>query len=131
MSYNTDRRKPLVGRAREDFLVAHDYICHWCSEPIVPGLHQWDDDHLVPKELMPPGSDWNALSNRAPIHRDPCHKEKTAGDVKAIRKSNRIRRRHGPKEGRKKPAKPIPSRPFSKGHRPLRSANNLRRKSRG
>lgn len=126
MTYNTDRRKPLKGRAREDFLVAHSYICHWCKEPIIPWLHQWDDDHVIPKELQPPGSDWDALSNRAPIHRDPCHKEKTADDIAAIRKSDRIRKRHGPKEGRKKPARPLKSRGFSKGHRPLRSRNSFK-----
>lgn len=118
MSYNTDRRKPLSKKARAGFLAAHDYTCHWCKGLIT--TDEWDDDHLVPKELLPPGSDWNDLANRAPIHRDPCHKAKTKRDVAAIAKSNRIRRANGPPDLRKKKA-PIRARPFQKGRRPMPS----------
>lgn len=109
MTYNTDRRRPLTKKQRPVFLAEHDCRCYWCHEPIVDD--EWDDEHIVAKELMPPGSDWNAMSNRAPIHRRPCHKVKTAADIKAIAKSNRIRRANGPIEQRKK-KQPIRTRGF-------------------
>lgn len=125
MSYNTDRRKPLTKKQRPAFLEEHKHLCYWCGQPITND--KWDDEHIIAKELMPPGSDWNAPHNRAPIHRDPCHKQKTAKDIKAIAKSNRIRKKHGldpitrkprPKmKGRgfaKGPKQTIPSRPFQK-----------------
>lgn len=123
MTYNTDRRKPLKDRAA--FLQAHDCTCYWCGGRITSD--DWDDEHMIAKELMPPGSDWNSMDNRAPIHRKPCHVEKTAIDRKAIAKSNRLRKKHGldpitrkprPKmKGRgfaKGPKQTIPSRPFPK-----------------
>lgn len=124
MSYNTDRRKPLRKEQRQAFLESHGSICYYCHKPILPG-QAWHDEHIIAKELMAPGSDWNDMSNRAPIHADPCHKEKTAHDIKLIAKSNRIRRAHGPKEGRKKKT-PIRSRGFAKGHRPLKSRNTFK-----
>ena len=102
MTYNTDRRKPL--RDREAFLDAHGRICYFCGLPITDD--DWDDEHRIAKELMAPGSDWNAMSNRAPIHRNPCHKTKTAQDRRLIAKSNRLRRKFGldpPSTRRKKP----------------------------
>jgi 5-methylcytosine-specific restriction enzyme A len=107
VTYNTDRRKPLTKKQRAQFLLDHDSTCYWCHQPIIND--DWDDEHIIAKELMPPGSDWNWMSNRAPIHRRPCHKEKTAQDIKAIAKSNRIRKKHGidPITRKHKP-KPIP-----------------------
>jgi hypothetical protein len=118
VTYNTDRRKPLTKKQRPVFLAEHNHLCYWCGEPIVND--EWDDEHILAKELMPPGSDWNSPHNRAPIHRKPCHKEKTAKDIKLIAKSNRIRRANGPEELRRKTRHPIkgrkeiPSRPFPK-----------------
>ena len=131
MSYNTDRRKPLVGRAQEDFLVAHDRHLPLVQRADCSGLHQWDDDHLVPKELMPPGSDWNALSNRAPSTGTRATRRRRQAMLKQPKEQPYQAAPRAEGKGVKKPAKPIPSRPFSKGHRPPRSANNLRRKSRG
>lgn len=113
MSYNTDRRRPLTKKQRPIFLAAHHGLCHWCGKPILDD--RWDDDHLVPKELMPPGSNWNDLSNRAPIHRDHCHKAKTARDIKAIRKSDRIRRGHGLDPDERQPRPKMRGRTFPKG----------------
>lgn len=121
MSYNTDRRKPLTKKQRAQFLLDHSSTCYWCRQPIVNDA--FDDEHIIAKELMPSGSDWNAMSNRAPIHRDPCHKEKTAQDKKLIAKSNRIRKKISKLDPitRKHKPKPIPqpknfkwpSRPFN------------------
>lgn len=126
MTYNTDRRKPLRGRRhRADFLAASGGLCWWCGQPITGD--DWHDEHKIAKELMPPGSDWNAMSNRGPIHRDPCHIAKTALDRKAISKSNRIRRSNGPVADRRKtphpirtrkttwPSRKMQSKPFPKG----------------
>lgn len=118
MSYNTDRRKPLTKKQRPAFLEAHYFTCYYCGGYILDD--EFDDEHVIAKELLPPGSDWNDLSNRRPIHRRPCHKLKTAADIKAIAKSNRIRRENGPVETRKKRVKirtrksNWPKRPFPK-----------------
>lgn len=124
MTYNTDRRRPLTKKQRPAFLEAHGHRCYWCHEPITDDA--WDDEHIIAKELMPPGSDWNAMSNRAPIHRRPCHKIKTTADIKAISKSNRIRKKRGIDPDHRKPRpkmrgrafaggkQKIPSRPFPK-----------------
>ena len=87
MTYNTARRKPLRGPARQAFLNAHGRICYWCGEPIVN--EEFDDEHVLARELG--GSD--DMANRKPIHRRPCHKEKTAEDRRLIAKGNRIRRK--------------------------------------
>lgn len=113
MTYNTDRRRPLTKKQRPVFLAAHNFTCYFCREPIIDD--EWDDEHILAKELMPPGSDWNAPENRAPIHRRPCHKIKTARDIAAIAKSNRIRKKHGLDPITKKPRPKMRSRGFAKG----------------
>lgn len=128
MTYNTDPRKPLRGKARQAFLIAHGSICYWCEEPITDD--QWDDEHVIARELIAPGAGADAMSNRLPIHRGACHKAKTARDRKDIAKSNRIRQKHGldPRRRRqRKPivsrkdwpaeSRPIPTRPFPKRER--------------
>lgn len=117
MTYNTDKRKALTPKQRAEFLLSHDCKCYWCGEPIIGD--EWDDEHVIAKELMAPGSDWNALSNRRPIHRRPCHKEKTAMDRKAIAKSNRIRRKHGLDPDNRKPRPKMQGRGFPKQSRPI------------
>ena len=109
MTYNTAPRKPLRGKQRAAFLEAHGRICHFCGEPIVD--EEWDDEHIIARELG--GSD--APENRAPIHRHPCHRKKTAQDRKLIAKSNRIRRRHGLDPDKRKPRPKLKSRGFWKG----------------
>lgn len=114
MTYNTDRRRPLRGRKqRAAFLEAHYFICYFCGRYILDD--QWDDEHLEPKELMPPGSDWNAWTNRRPIHRRPCHVTKTARDRRRIAASNKVQKNVGRRaldvaRPEKKPGK-IPQRP--------------------
>lgn len=103
MTYNTARRKPLSKKQRPIFLASHGGICWWCRQPI--NTDEWDDEHKIARELLP-GAEADDMSNRAPIHRNPCHKQKTALDRKLIAKSNRIRRAQGPIELRRK-TKPI------------------------
>lgn len=124
MTYNTDRRKPLRNKARAAFLLAHNSICYWCKKPITDD--QWDDEHIIPRELMAPGSGADDMSNRAPIHRTPCHKEKSRIDIKAIKKSNRVRKKISKLDPvTRKPRKPIKSRGFTGGHRKLQSRNTF------
>lgn len=104
MTYNTARRKPLRGAARQAFLEAHDCRCCWCGDKILPG-QEWDDEHELARELG--GSD--DMSNRRPIHRDPCHKAKTAMDRKLIAKGNRVRKKiSGLDPITRRPPRPIP-----------------------
>lgn len=120
MTYNTDRRRPLTKKQRPAFLVANGSRCHYCGEPITDDA--WDDDHVIPKELLPAGSDWNGLWNRRPIHRRPCHVLKTKADRRMIAKSNHVRRHHGVTEDTRK-HKPVKmrSRPFPKIKRSIPS----------
>lgn len=118
MTYNTDARRSMTKPQRAAFLQAHDCTCYWCRLPIADDA--WDVEHLIAKELMPPGSDWDAPENKAPIHRIGCHKAKTARDRRLIAKSNRIRRNFGPVEQRRQPRKRIVTRSFQKGQsRPI------------
>lgn len=110
MTYNTTRRKPLRGKAREAFLDAHGRRCYYCGEPILAG-QKWHDEHLLARELG--GSD--EMSNRRPIHAAPCHKAKTAADRKLIAKSNHVRRFHGVDPDNRKPKPKMKSRGLPKG----------------
>lgn len=113
MTYNTARRKPLSKKQRPLFLAAHGGICYYCGEPILDD--KWDDEHVLARELG--GSD--DMDNRRPIHRRPCHVTKSAADRKLIAHGNRLIRKHGPKQDRRKPKNPIRSRGFDKAHRPM------------
>lgn len=59
--------------------------CHLCGEKIRVG-DAWDLEHVVPWSLTRDDSD----DNVKPAHKS-CHKEKTADDVAAIRKADRVR----------------------------------------
>lgn len=114
MTYNTERRKPLTKAQRPVFLARNGGICVYCGRPILEG-QKWQDCHLIARELG--GSDdWE---NRWPGH-VVCHKIDTRKVAGLIGKSNRIRRRNGPPELRRKtktiPARkdPWPSRPFQR-----------------
>ncbi len=118
MSYNTDPRKPLTKKRRAQFLIDHLHTCYWCDGIITDD--KWDVEHKTAREMLPPGAGADDPANLAPIHRDPCHREKTAMDRRLIAKSNRIRRENGPPELRRK-TKPIQSRGFGEQSRPVPS----------
>ena len=101
MSYAAKR--PSISKAkRARIFLAHEGVC-WLCKYKIGADESYDIDHQVSRELG--GSDDD--DNLAPAHKD-CHREKSKSDVKAIAKSNRIRRANGPVELRKK-RKAIPS----------------------
>lgn len=124
MTYNKTRRRHFSPKQRVAFLAKHDSICYWCGGRIEHD-QPWEIEHRIARELLPDATA-DDDENLAPIHALPklCHKVKTGLDRKAIAKSNRIIRRNGPKENRRK-TKPIPqpknfkwaSRPFPKKER--------------
>lgn len=117
MSY-APKRPSISKDKRARIFLAHDGVCWLCKIKIGPD-EPWDCDHQISRELG--GSDED--DNLAPAHKD-CHRTKTKADVKAIAKSNRIRRNLDP-ETRKRTKHPIPkqkdhkwaSRPFPKQSR--------------
>lgn len=60
--------------------------CPECHEPVLPGQRiEWDHRHCV--ALDGP----HEYQNLRPVHYDPCHKKKTARDIKALAKTKRLR----------------------------------------
>lgn len=127
MTYNTDRRPSFSKKKRAAFLIEHGRRCYFCGCLILDDA--WDIEHLIARELLPPGGDADAPENLRPIHRHPCHNLKSKADKALIAKSNRIRRENGPAEQRKK-KRPIPGRPFRQGHQSIPSRPFPTRKDR-
>lgn len=100
MSYAT-KRKSISKAKRAKIFLNHGGICWLCKLKIAAD-EPYDIDHQVSRELG--GSDED--DNLAPAHKD-CHRTKTKADVKAIAKSNRIRRALNP-ETRRVSKRPIP-----------------------
>lgn len=117
LTYNSTPRRRFTPAQRAAFLILHGSQCYWCGEPIL--ADEFDIEHVIARELLP-GKDADADDNLKPIHRRPCHPEKTAMDRKLIAKSNRIQRqanpetrrqtRHPIRSNRKLPSRPFPSR---------------------
>lgn len=118
MTYNPTPRRRFTADQRRTFLLLHNCTCYWCLEPIL--ADEFDIEHVIARELMP-GKDADADDNLKPIHKRPCHVEKTANDRKLIAKSNRIRRNADPETRRttrhpiRNSGRPIQSRPFPRG----------------
>lgn len=106
MAY-ADKRPSISKAKRARIFLAHEGIC-WLCKIKIGANNPYDIDHQVSRELG--GSDDD--NNLAPAHKD-CHKAKTKDDVKAIAKSNRIRRQLDP-ETRRKTRNPIPHNPSRK-----------------
>ncbi len=107
MSYASKRPK-VSKRDRAVIFERDGGRCYICGERITG---PWEADHELARELG--GSD--EIANIRPAH-VACHKLKSKSDVKLIAKSNRIRRKHGPLEQRKR-KKPIQQRGFQAGVR--------------
>jgi 5-methylcytosine-specific restriction endonuclease McrA len=96
MTYNAARRKPLTKAQRPVFLARNGCVCIYCKQPITEG-QKWQDCHIIARELG--GSDdWD---NRGPGHVN-CHKEDTRQVAALVAHSNRLIRKNGPIEGRRK-----------------------------
>lgn len=83
----TRRRHTKKDRAR--IFEANDGRCYLCGGKIDGVRERWDIEHVVPWELTRDDSD----ENLRPAHVS-CHKVKTADDIRAIRKSDRVKAKH-------------------------------------
>lgn len=75
-------------RERVRLFELHRGACHLCDQKIQVG-ETWELEHIVPWEFTRDDSD----DNVKPAH-VKCHKVKTASDVAAIRKADRIHAKH-------------------------------------
>jgi len=78
-------RKHFSRTERVRIFDLHKGACHICGHKIQVG-EAWDMEHVIAWELTRDDSD----DNVRPAHKS-CHKIKTADDVKAIRKADRVR----------------------------------------
>lgn len=111
-------RKSFSRTERVRLFDLHGGKCHLCGEKIKVG-DAWDLEHLVPWELTRDDSD----DNVKPAHKS-CHKEKTADDVAAIRKADRIRAKHIGAWPKSKST--IQSRGFPRSREPLNARDSQR-----
>jgi len=81
-------RKNFSRKERVRLFGLHGEKCHICSQKIQVG-EAWELEHIVPWELTRDDSDENVK----PAH-FKCHKVKTADDVAAIRKADRVKAKH-------------------------------------
>lgn len=82
------KRKSFSRKERVRLFEHYKGECYLCSGKIQVG-EAWDIEHIVPWELTRDDSDDNLrLAHVA------CHKVKTADDVRAIRKADRIKAKH-------------------------------------
>ena len=81
-------RKSLNTKERTRLFSLYGGICHICEGKITVG-DKWEVEHIIPWEISRDDSD----ENRKPAH-VKCHRVKTDGDIKTIRKVQRIERKH-------------------------------------
>lgn len=100
LEFNRKTRATIIARACSR--------CEKCSAVLKVG--EGEVDHILPCEL---GGEPTVANGRLLCR--VCHKEKTAGDVRRIRESDRERDRH---TGAIRPAGKIQSAPFPKTDKP-------------
>lgn len=99
----TALRRARSRAERQRILLAHGHKCGWCGCRIDPS-DAWDLDHIIPLEISGDDSD----RNLQPIHRFPCHREKTSRDRRDIAKCQRVAKKHSEPLGQKKTRSPLP-----------------------
>ena len=102
-------RKHFSQRERVRLFTLHGGKCHLCDMPIKVG-EVWELEHIVPWALTRDDSDDNVKP--AHVH---CHKEKTAENVRDIRKMDRVFAKHIGAWPKPRGNSRIPSRPFTRG----------------
>lgn len=85
-----DTKVPPHVRAR--VFLAHDATCHLSKRKIRAG-EEWELEHIKPLHLARPGETLNRESNLAPALKAP-HREKTAREMTAKAKADRVRAKH-------------------------------------
>ena len=83
--------------------------CSICGEPLLPG-QQIQFDHI---HADVHGGE-HTYKNLRPVHYDPCHKGKTAQDIKDNAKVKRLKNPRKSSRPMKNSGRKIPSRPFSR-----------------
>lgn len=103
-----DSRPPMSVKLR--VFARYQGRCYLSGLPIKVG-DEWDVEHIKPLHLAQPGETLNRESNMAPALKEP-HREKSAAELSAKAKADRIRAKHlgiFPKSKR-----PLQSRGFDK-----------------
>jgi len=78
-------RRPLSRLAKVRLFDRHRGICHVCGLRIhAERGEQWEAEHKTPIWLGGADDEFNM----APVHLDPCHRDKTAGEAGDRAKSN-------------------------------------------
>lgn len=83
------KRRALNRNQRVSIFDANKGVCHICGHKIDGVRERWDADHVIPRGLT--GSD--ELEEYKPAHVD-CHKAKTKGDNRTVKKAVRVRANH-------------------------------------
>ena len=81
-------RRSISDTERTRIFLAHQGVCAVCGGKIVGKA--WDLDHGRALALL--GDDTE--DNLYPVHRSPCHRDKTKDDVAKIAKAKRREARH-------------------------------------
>lgn len=84
----------IPDRVRSRLFEKHEGRCALCSRDLRPG--QWQADHVIPLIL----GGLHGEINLQPLCTTPCHKAKSARDVKIKAKVARVQKKH---RGLKKP----------------------------
>lgn len=100
-------RKSFTKKERARLFLLYDGECYLCAGKIHAEREAYEIEHVIPWALTQDDSDDNLR-----LAHVKCHRGKTASDVKAIAKTERMRLRYLGALPRSK--RPIPSRPFPK-----------------
>jgi len=109
-----DPRRLFTPRQRAEIFLAAHGRCAKCGNKLGP---DWQADHVLPWTL----GGRTEISNGEALCRSPCHAEKSGADVGRNAKAKRQAKIMLPR-----PPSKIKSRPFAKGHRPLRNRSSFR-----
>ena len=88
--FSRKQRGQIICRATDP--VSGLVKCEGCG--LVLGRKPFEIDHTIPEELLTDKSRPLTIEDGKLLGKDCCHKPKTANDIRAIRKSDRVRDRN-------------------------------------